>query len=82
MTIQKPLGEFKGYDVHIDLYNVRGVVYFDNQVLFHNGKNWARDPNFDNMKTSYTRKYYQIERYWDIVDLPNGANYNSVYYEN
>lgn len=81
MNIDKPLGTFKGYDVHIDLYGVRGQLYLDNFILYHDDKNWARDPNFDNMKTSYTRKYYQIESHWDIEDLPSGASFDSIYYE-
>lgn len=82
MIIEKPLGTFKGYEFHIDLYDVRGTVYFDNLVLFHNGKNWARDPHCSNVRSTFTRKYYQVAAYYDIIDLPNGANFLSIYYEN
>lgn len=80
-NIDKPLGTFKGYEMHIDLYDVRGDVYFDNLYIYHTGKNWARDPHFENMRTTYTRKYYQIASHYDIIDLPEGASFNSIYYE-
>lgn len=80
-NIDKPLGTFKGYEFHIDLYDVIGDVYFDNLYIYHSGRNWGRDPHFENMRTTYTRKYYQIASHYDIIDLPNGANFNSIYYD-
>lgn len=79
--INKPFGTFKGYEMHLDFFGVRGCVYLDHLILLHSGKNWARDPHFNNMKTSYSRKYYQIANHYDIIDLPNGASYDTVYYE-
>lgn len=81
LNISKPLGSFKGYEFHIDLYDVRGDLFLDNLILKHDGTNWARDPHFDNMKTTFTRKYYQIASHYDIIDLPNGSSFNSIYFE-
>ena len=81
MIIDKPLGDFRGYEYHIDLYDVRGDLFLDNLIIRHNGINWARDPHFDNMKTTFTRKYYQVASHYDIIDLPNGSSFNSIYFE-
>jgi len=67
------------YNLFIHLYNVQGVLRFDNIKAEHSGSNWARDTYCKNINQAFTRAFYQIPANWGVVTMPEGADYDSIY---
>jgi hypothetical protein len=80
VTLSSVLGVVKGYTVFIEASDVVGDIYFDNLSIIHNGQNWARDPYCYNIASTYTRAFFQIPKHWVTIELPEGASYDSFYY--
>jgi len=74
-------GYFVSYNLFIELVDVRGQLLFDNIISNHNAQNYARDPQCNNVATTFTRAFFQIPKHWAPVDLPDGANYATIYPE-
>jgi len=72
-------GEVVVYTLYLHLYNVRGDIYFDNPRSLHSTQNWTRDPYCKRIDQSFTRAYYQVEKAWQAVTLPEGSEYYSIY---
>lgn len=68
-----------GYDLYIELIDLHGDIYFDKIRAEHSGQNWARDPFMQDMNQEFTKAFYQIPKHWAPVEMPDGANYDSVY---
>lgn len=73
-------GVVKGYTLFIECQDVTGDIFFDNVDAIHSGQNWARDPFCYNIASSYTKAFFQIPRHWVTIDVPNGAFFDSFYY--
>ena len=79
-TATKVLGVVKGYTAFIECKDVTGVLDFDNVTIEHSGQNWARDPFCYNIRSSYTKSFFQIPRHWVTINVPEGAFFDSFYY--
>ncbi len=79
-TLSSVVGVVTGYTGYIEIHNATGDLWFDNVTFFHDSFNWARDPFCNSIRTDYTRAFYQIPRDWIGIDLPDGAFYDSLYY--
>ncbi len=80
VSLSSVIGRVKGYSVFIEAVDVTGDIYFDNLSLIHSGQNWARDPYCYNIASTYTRAFFQIPKHWVTIDIPEGAFYDSFYY--
>lgn len=80
VILNNVIGVVNGYTVYIDCSDVVGDIYFDNVNLIHSGQNWARDPFCYNITSTYTKAFFQIPRHWVTIDVSEGANYESFYY--
>lgn len=79
-TISHVTGQVTGYTAYIELYNVRGDLFIDNFDIIHNGHNWARDPECNDINQGFTRAFYQIAKHWIAVDVSTGCYFESEYY--
>jgi hypothetical protein len=68
-----------GYTLYFELSDLTGDVYFDNVKAEHSGQNWVRDSVCKDINQGFTRAFYQIPKHWAAVDLPAGAQYDSIY---
>jgi len=73
------LGYIVGYDLYFELVDVRGDLYIDNVKAEHSAQNWVRDTYCNDIDQGFTRAFYQIPKHWAVVDVPDGAWYNSIY---
>lgn len=80
VTLNNVKGVVNGYTVFIECQDVVGDLFFDNVDLVHSGQNWARDPFCYNIRSTYTKSFFQIPRHWVTIDVPEGAFYDSFYY--
>ncbi len=78
-TLSSVLGLPIRYDLYFHLYNVRGMLYIDNLEANHNYQNWVRDLHCKSIDTTFTGAFYQIPKHWAPVELPDGAEYESIY---
>ena len=74
------VGPVQSYGAFIEVYNARGSLYFDNVSITHNGQNWARDPDCNNVAQAFTKAFAQIPRHWAPVDISDGADFGSFYF--
>jgi len=79
-TLSTVLGPVRGYSAFIEVYNARGDLYFDNINITHNGENWTRDPNCNNISQNFTRAFFQVARHWVATNPADGTDYGSVYF--
>lgn len=79
-TLSSVVGPVQGYAAFIEVYNATGNLYFDNVVIKHNGVNWVRDPDCNNVGQTFTKAFFQIPRHWAPVDITDGADFGSVYF--
>lgn len=80
VTLSQVIGRVKGYTVFIEASDVVGEIFFDNLSLVHSGQNWARDPYCYNVASTYTKAFFQIPKHWVTINVPEGAFYDSFYY--
>jgi hypothetical protein len=78
-TINSVIGYMIGYTLYIHLYNVRGILYFDNLAAVHSSQNWLRDPVCKNINEGFTRAFYQVPKNWVGVEIPEGSSFESIY---
>jgi hypothetical protein len=69
------------YDLYIHLFNVSGNLYIDNVRAEHSGQNWTRDPFCKDINQGFTRNFYQIPKNWSAQIAPEGALFESGYYQ-
>jgi hypothetical protein len=81
-TISNVLGMVRGYNLFFEIKDARGVLYFDNLNAEHSGQNWARDPFCNAIKTAFTGAFHQVPKHWINIDVPEGAFFDSFYYNN
>jgi len=74
-------GQAIGYNLFIEFSDVSGELFFDHVEANHSAQNWARDPFCTNIRSQFTKAFFQIPRHWAPVLMPEGADYNSVYYD-
>jgi hypothetical protein len=79
-TLSSVLGPVQGYSAFIEVYNATGNLYFDNVNITHDSENWARDPGCNNISQSFTRAFFQVARAWVPVDVVEGVDFGSIYY--
>lgn len=79
-SLSSVLGVVKGYTAFIECEDVTGDLYFDNVAIEHSGQNWARDPWCYNIRSNYTKSFFQIPRHWVTIDVPENTFYDSFYY--
>ena len=70
----------RGYTAFLEIYNATGDLFIDNVNIEHSGQNWARDKYCNDINQSFTKAFYQIPKHWAAVDVPDGAYFESVYY--
>lgn len=68
-----------GYELFIDIEGYQGKILLDNVRSIHGGTNWARDPRFDQMDKIYTKEFKLVQPYWEPVEQPEGAYYQTVF---
>ena len=68
-----------GYDLYIELHDLRGWILFDKIKAEHSGQNWVRDTYMQDMNQGFTKQWYQIPKHWAPIIMPDGATYDSVY---
>ena len=78
-TLTAVQGRPISYDLYLEIYDARGDFWLDNPVSSHSGQNWVRDPKCDNIKTSFTWSWFLVPKHWAAEELPEGADYGSVY---
>jgi hypothetical protein len=78
-TLSAVLGLPISYSLFLDLSDVRGDLFIDDLSSFHSGQNWVRDPACRDIHVSFTRAFTQVPKHWAPVDLPDGADYDSIY---
>ena len=78
-TVSFIRGQIIAYDLYFTLQDVRGDLYFDNIKATHSGQNWARDPNCNDINQKFTKIWYQIPKSWAVAEMPDGANYSSIF---
>lgn len=79
-TISSVVGTVRGYTAFIELHNVRGDLWIDNFDIIHNGINWARDPECNDINQGFTKAFYQIAKHWIAVNVTAGCYFESEYY--
>ena len=70
-----------GYTLFIEATNFHGRILIDNIKAEHSSQNWVRDPFCKNIDQFFTVNYFQVPKHWVAVDLPNGAEFDSIYPE-
>jgi len=78
-TLSSIVGQVIGYNLFLHFRNVRGSVWFDSVVSYHNAQNWAIDPVCKTLTALHTRNFYQIPAEWFIIELTSGVAFDSVY---
>ena len=78
-TLTSVLGYVIGYTLYFELLDLTGNLYFDNVKAEHSGQNWVRDPFCKDINQGFTKAFYQIPKHWAAVELPAGAQYDSIY---
>lgn len=81
VTSTEVLGVARSYSLWISLTDVRGEFFFDNIRAYHTGTNYARDYRCSDVNNELTKTNYQIEKSWEEQSLPNGAAFDSVYFD-
>lgn len=79
-TLSSVIGFANSYALFLELENVRGDVYIDNVSAEHSGVNWARDPSCNDINQGFTKAFYQIPDHWAVINISDGAFFESVYY--
>lgn len=69
-TLTTVLGVIRSYTLYIELFNVEGILYFDNLKSYHTGQNWVRDPACNFIEQAFTKQYSEVPKHWqeDILD--------------
>lgn len=80
VTLSVVKGLVRGYTGQIEISNAVGDLYFDNVSFFHNGHNWARDPQCNSIDIAFTKAFAQIPKNWVAESISDGAFFNSFYY--
>lgn len=78
-SLTEVLGVARWYSLFIELRNVRGFLEFDNVLSSHTGSNYARDLRCNDIDTPLTRTFFQVSKAWEALEVPNGADFESVY---
>lgn len=78
-SISNVIGHVVGYTLLIQIYNARGVVFFDNVRAEHSGQNWVRDSACEDIDQAFSAAFYQIPDHWTGKVLPVGASFGSIY---
>lgn len=81
MTLSSVDGYLVSYEIYFHLYNVRGTLLCDNIKAEHSGQNWVRDTYCDEIEQIFSGAFSGIASNWDIVTLPSGSSFESVYPE-
>lgn len=79
-SISAVKGLVRGYSAFIEVYNATGNLYFDNVNITHNGENWARDPDCNNISQSFTKAFQQVARHWVATNISTGSDFGSIYH--
>lgn len=74
-------GYIVGYDLYVELIDVTGDLYIDNVKAEHSAQNWVRDTYCNDIDQGFTKAFYQVPDHWVVIDVPDGAWYNSEYKE-
>ena len=75
------LGRPIAYTLFLEFNGVRGDFWFDDVDDTHADQNWARDPYCRQIRSSFTGAYFQVPRHWAAVELPDGADFDSTYFD-
>ena len=78
-TLESVIGHTIGYTLYIEIYNLRGSLFFDNVKITHSGQNWCRDTNCKDIDQGFTRAFFQVPKHWVSVELPVGSWFGSIY---
>jgi len=78
---EEPKGQIISYNLYFHLYKVRGTLLFDNIEATHSGSNWARDPFCKEIERTFSRQFREILDHWEVITLPDGSSYQSIYPE-
>lgn len=79
ILLTKLKGEIKSYTLFIEFSGVQGDFWFDFVKSNHSGQNWAIDPFCEEIDRVYTRGFSRVPQPWQVVNIPEGASYESIY---
>lgn len=79
ITLSSLIGYVVGYNLFFEINDLQGILHCDNIKAVHSGQNWCRDPWCKDINQGFTRAFYQIPKHWVALELPDGAEYNSIY---
>lgn len=75
------IGYVIGYTLYIEIFGYTGWLYFDNVKAIHGAVNWVRDKYCYDINVTFNNQYYQIPKHWVALELPDGATYDSDYFD-
>lgn len=78
-SLTEVLGVARWYSLFVELRDVRGYVEFDNVLASHSGSNYARDFRCNDIDTPLSRTFFQVTKSWEGIEVPIGADFESVY---
>ena len=79
-TLSRVVGMPKSYALFLELYNVRGDLFFDNIKSVHGGLNWCRDSICRDIDASFTKAFFQVPKNWTSDVFSQGCFFGSVYF--
>ena len=79
-TLLSVLGSEVFYNLYLEFYKVKGWLLFDNIESNHSGQNWARDSFCNDLTKVFTGAFARINPRWEKTALPEGSNFESLYY--
>lgn len=79
VTVTGLKGYFVGYTLFFEIKGYRGELLFDNIEANHSGQNWARDMRCNFINQKFTKAFALVSPYWQVVSLPEGSSFLSVY---
>lgn len=79
-TLSNVVGYANSYALFLEIENARGDIYIDNVIAEHSGTNWVRDTSCNDINESFTKAFYQIPKNWSVINISEGAFFESIYY--
>ena len=78
-SLSSVIGYIISYILYIEVYGYVGELFIDNLRCEHGGFNWVRDPKSNEMDKIFIKQFAIIKPFWEIVNQPVGASFQSVF---
>ena len=80
-SLEAVRGYVFGYTLFFEFKNLKGKILIDHVEARHSMLNWARDWLCNDLFGVKFLRFWQIPPNWVILNITDGVNLNSVYYE-